>query len=107
MPNERGFTVSEMVAAVFVLSLAMVSLGSVTNLLVRGWNHIEASHQLVTDRGDIVAQLHKTEGKLRSSLTFYDQPVLELDNAPDLILATPKIDRPASCEFDLVGRRCR
>ena len=107
MRDEKGFTLTEMVAALFVLSLGMVSLGSVTNLLMRGWDHIQTSESSVLSKIEIREELHLGEDKLKSDLAFYEQPRLVIDDGPDLILALPKLDRPADCDFDLVGRRCR
>ena len=107
MRDERGFTLTEMVAALFVLSLGMVSLGSVTDLLMRGWEHIQTSESNVHGKMEIRGDLYFGEDKLKSDLAFYEQPRLVIDDGPDLILAVPKLDRPADCDFDLVGRRCR
>ena len=107
MLHERGFTLTEMTAALLVLSLAMISLGEITSSLFRSWGISQTSHSKLTDVMNVLDQIHDAERKIKSEFDPVSHSTLAIEDGVPLLLAIPKIDRPATCEYDLVGRRCR
>lgn len=107
MWNERGFTLTEMISALLVISIGLVSLGEITNILFRSWTHTQSQNQNVRAITDLVGEVLSAEQVLKSEIEESDQLIVETDGGVSLVLARPKLDRPFDCEYDLVGRRCR
>lgn len=107
MHSERGFSLTEMMAALIVLSLGLLSFGSLIDNLIKAWSFTEKAHASVSNLQDLGDRIVEYESTL-SSNTDKDQPTLSIeDGASELAFASAKLDRAPSCDFDLVGRRCR
>ena len=107
MHDEGGFTLTEMTAALLVLSVGLISLGEITNILFRSWTHTQTQHQHVRAATTLVDEMPSAEQYLKSASDERHPLVIETDDGQILTLAVPKLDRTSDCEYDLVGRRCR
>lgn len=109
MNSERGFTLTEMMAALIVLSLGLMSFGSLTDNLIKAWSFTEKSHASVFGRQILMEKIIEYENTLRSDADAdADQSRFLIGgNSSELAFASAKLDQAPSCDFELVSRRCR
>ena len=105
MNNQSGFSVVELVAALFILSASLVAMGGVFNVLSKNWDIINSDLATIDKLRDGVAQIEEVErqfvAKNRTS------QIITRDQNTGMVLATPRIEQRSDCRYDLVGRRCR
>lgn len=105
--NERGFSLTEVLCALVILSVALSFLGRATGYCLQTWARVsEATTQTAQGRSAL-GRIPAAERRLKSEEGMAGSPVLKTDSGHALVLAGPRIDEPASCEFDPVGKRCR
>lgn len=104
MTSQAGFSLIEMLAAIFVLSLGAVAVSGSVSGLLNGWQRTDITLKQNAQRSALLEQVSDTQAGKKS-----DSTSLTYELAPDreLILATPRVDHNASCRFDLVARQCR
>lgn len=107
MSKDSGFTIPEMLASLFILSLASVSISQIVSSMVGGWERTQTLSKINAEQARLIENISDHEAQLRSTNWTLGGPSLEIDNGPSLILAVPKIEKSAHCVYDLVGRRCR
>ncbi|MEO1407306.1 MAG: type II secretion system protein [Pseudomonadota bacterium] len=107
MIREEGFTLAEVLISLIVISAGAVATQGVVMGITGHW----ARADMLKVRADVLlANLEAIHG-FETSLRTSSSDLLYLDvgangNEP-LVLASPQIDHPSDCRFDLVGRRCR
>ncbi|ABI76373.1 hypothetical protein HNE_2520 [Hyphomonas neptunium ATCC 15444] len=106
--KDEGFSVAEVMAALIVLSLAALFLGESVSQMMAGWSRTGERLSRAGALSELLADIDAGERKLKQDAApLGEGPVLKIDDGPPLELTAPRIDRGASCVFDLIGRRCR
>ena len=105
--RQEGFTVTEMLAALVILSLAMIPLGEAIRYVTSIWQQTEQSIDRVNHLTELATEFEVSQSLHLDDKTSAKAPALETDSGSDLSLIDPKNDQSADCVFDLVGRRCR
>lgn len=104
MTSQAGFSLIEMLAAIFVLSLGAVAVSESISGLLNGWQRTDMALKQNVQRSARLQQIpgrQAEEKSVSASLTY------KLTPDQELVLATPRVDHDASCRFDLVARQCR
>ncbi|MCH9752464.1 MAG: prepilin-type N-terminal cleavage/methylation domain-containing protein [Alphaproteobacteria bacterium] len=104
MTSQAGFSLIEMLAAIFVLSLGAVAVSESISGLLNGWQRTDMALKQNVQRSALLQQIPSRQAEEKSvstSLTY------KLTPDQELVLATPRVDHDASCRFDLVARQCR
>jgi len=104
MRSKTGFSVVEMLAAIFVLSLGAVAVSESISGLLSGWLRTEAALEKNVERSDVLSRVPEKQSMPKAASSDL---IFELGPDQTLILASPRVDRDASCRFDLVARQCR
>jgi len=107
MSNETGFSLTEVLVALFILSLGAVILSQSVGSMVGIWDRTQDAIQTVNRLGALNESINPAERSLKSQEGVPDGPALSIDDGPPLQLSSPRLDRGADCQFDMVGRRCR
>ena len=105
--QQNGFTMAEVLAALFILSLATLALAEITQGAVIYWERTESVTLVSTQNRELLEHIESAEIHLRQENWTQTGPKLEIDNGQDLFLSSPKITHSPDCIYDLVGRRCR
>lgn len=104
MNREAGFSVAEVIATLLVLSLATVALSEAVSSVTGSWQRIRDS----IDRKDNARSLLMDIASVQSQDDEHNLDLtLDVDEDLSLVLARPRVQRDASCRFDLVARQCR
>ncbi|MBO6689401.1 MAG: prepilin-type N-terminal cleavage/methylation domain-containing protein [Henriciella sp.] len=104
MNAQAGFSLVEMLAAIFVLSLGAIAASESISGLLNGWQRTDDALKKNAQMSSVLERVSETQAGEKSV-----SDVLSYEIAADdkLILATPRVDYDASCRFDLVARQCR
>ena len=106
--RDKGFSLAEVMAALVVLSLAAMFLGDAVRQMMAGWSRTGDRLDRAGALAGLLTDAEGTERRLKQDAAGpVDAPVLRTDDGQALQLAAPRIDRDASCVFDLIGRDCR
>jgi len=107
MDNESGFSLTEVITALFILSLGAVALSQSVGTMITSWDRTKNRTSSVDHLTDLALSIEPFETHQRAETGIPDGPVLSIEDGPALQLSSPRLDRGADCEFDMVGRRCR
>lgn len=105
--REDGFTVTEMLAALFILSLTAIPLAEITGQMIVDWDQNERRQFALADRVAASEALPHQERRLRPIDAANSVPQSIEQTSVEAFQGQPKITLDAGCEFDLVGRSCR
>lgn len=107
MIREEGFTLAEVLISLIVISAGAVATQGVVMGITGHW----ARADMLKSRADVLLAnleaIHRFETSLRTSSSDLQYLDFAASDGQRLILASPQIDHPSDCQFDLVGRRCR
>lgn len=107
MRDDKGFTLAEVLASLFVISAGAVATQGIVSGLIGHWSRAEKLRDHADRLLSQAEEVHAFETAIKSNTS--ERLYLEGPD-PDqstLILAAPQIDQSPDCRFDLVGRRCR
>lgn len=107
MNREAGFSLTEMMVALFVLSLASIPLAEITGTMIADWDRSERRNVELSDLVQIAERIPDLERQLIQPVGENPSDLGETFDNPPEVFARAKITLHADCEFDLVGRRCR
>jgi type II secretory pathway component PulJ len=105
MNNQSGFSVVELVAALFILSASLVAIGEVISLISKNWNSINSDLAAIETLQDSIAQIEEIERQFVAENRAIQ--IHSRDKQAGMVLAIPRIEQRSDCRYDLVGRRCR
>lgn len=103
--REAGFSVVEVLAALFVLSLALVAVGGVVSNVATLWSKTEG-HLDETEAMTVLAE-RVIDGFDEEGGAEGVPPVLSFDDGTRLSFERELVLTDADCAFDTIGRRCR
>ena len=108
MDKEAGFTLAEMMAALLILSAMAVSIAAITGNIIQSWDRTDVRLAQTRDLARLRELIEADEQGLKTNgAAGPANALLITDDGEQLLLSEAKIDKDASCVFDLVGRRCR
>ena len=107
MRDEAGFSLTEVLVALFILSLGAVALSQSVGSMITIWDHTQKRIETVNILTILSRVVAPIERSLISQTGLLEGPVLSIEDGPALVLTSPRLDRSADCQFDMVGRRCR
>lgn len=105
--NEDGFSLTEMLVALVILSFSAIALSESTSLMIKSWDQTKSGAVAIGQLAGLIDQIEASEHRVRAEITVPDGPELIIDDGVPLLVSSPRLDRTAACEFDMVGRRCR
>tara|TARA_R110002049_G_scaffold193364_3_gene362210 strand:+ start:852 stop:1175 length:324 start_codon:yes stop_codon:yes gene_type:complete len=106
--RDEGFSIAEVMAALIVLSLAAMFLGESVSQMMAAWSRTGDRLEHTKTLAHLLDEIEAGERQLKQEAApLGEGPVLVIEDGPPLELTSARIDRDASCVFDLVGRRCR
>lgn len=105
--NEDGFSLTEVLVALVILSFGAIALSEATSLMIKSWDKTNSGTRAVGQLTELIDHIEASEHRVRADVTVLDGPEVAIDDGAPLLISSPKLDRTAACEFDLVGRRCR
>lgn len=104
MKSQRGFSLAEMMAALFVLALAAIAVSEIISGLMRGWGQVSRS----IDRSDQLQSIIEEIDSIQSKSVHRDSTLaITYSDGTELIVARSRVERDSSCSFDMVARQCR
>lgn len=103
MNKESGLALAEVLVALMILSMVAVVLANATRSALQTWTRSEQRIERVRD----LVQLPDKAFAIEAERSDSSGATIELDENTAIVIASGKIDEPADCVFDLVGRRCR
>lgn len=104
MKRQAGFSLVEMLAAIFVLSLGAVAVSEAISRLLSGWTKTDLMLSEAMTKARAVEETSIVQGQMKAET---EEPLYLFSDKQAMIIAAPRVDHDASCRFDLVARQCR
>lgn len=98
--RDGGSSLAEVLAALVILSLMSLPLVSLIQQTVAPWSHVADLGAAVTSAEVRLANAYRIEASIKGAAS---NPTAK----PAEPLGHPRLDKPSTCQFDIVGRRCR
>jgi prepilin-type N-terminal cleavage/methylation domain-containing protein len=105
MTREAGFSLVEVLAALFVLSLTLVVVGGIISNVSGLWSRTQTNLAEVDAMTVLAEQV--THGFAPSNSVEAPSPVLRFEDGTEIRFNQEPSFMDADCAFDVIGRRCR
>ena len=103
MTTQLGFSLTEMVSAILILSLGAVAASETISGLLKSWDKIDQQLDQNSRLNTVVGRI----SAVQSASVETNELTFELSNGHRVVIARSRPDRDVSCQFDLVARQCR